>query len=278
MAVDRRFLLFVTLSFLLLTANALWNARNLPPQPAGPQAAAPADAVGGKAGEAGADGAADADAKADGAEADAVADAVDGGTDSSAIDQAGAAAEPKSDFAAEFVTLGSVDAGSSYRMLVTLTNEGAAMRRVELSSPRFLDLHDRGGYIGHLELSTAGGEGLLVQAVGAGTPAAEAGLRVGDRIVGAGRTKTTPVEIPEEFVGLLAKLKPEGDLLLDVIRDGAKTTLTAKLRRRPLEVIRPESNNVRLRGAGLPPDFVEPPSFLLTLSQDGTRDDRRGRR
>src|SRR5260221_8243222 len=52
----------------------------------------------------------------------------------------------------ELVTLGSVDAESGYRMLVTLSNAGAAVKRVELSSPRFHDLQDRSGYLGQLAL------------------------------------------------------------------------------------------------------------------------------
>ena len=72
-------------------------------------------------------------------------------------------------------------------MLVTFTNEGAAVRRVELSSPRYLDLHDRGGYLGHLELAADGGDGPAGasrrrrHARGRG-----AGVEVGDRLLEAG--------------------------------------------------------------------------------------------
>jgi YidC/Oxa1 family membrane protein insertase len=268
--VDRRFLLFVTLSFVLLTANALWNARNAPKQPAvAPGAAAPADA--GKAAAGGEEAAADGKA----AEADDPGAAPKGAEPETPTAEADAAAgqgaaadnvEADAVVPAEFVTLGSVDPASPYRMLVTITNEGAAVRRIELSNARYLDLHDRGGYLGRLELK-AGGEGLLVQAVGAGTPAAEAGLRVGDRIVAAGATATAPLVAAEDLAAALAKTKPKSEFLIDVLREGRKQTLTAKLRRAPLDVIRPESENMRQRGAPLPVDFVESPSFLLTLQQ-----------
>ena len=42
----------------------------------------------------------------------------------------------------QFVTLGSLDPTTGYRMLVTLTNTGAAVRRAEMTSPRYLDQHD----------------------------------------------------------------------------------------------------------------------------------------
>jgi YidC/Oxa1 family membrane protein insertase len=272
--VDRRFLLFLILSFLVLMANASWNVHKMRQQQAaqlaagGPAAAEPAEP-----GEVAKDGK-DADgAKDEGEEPAAPVD--EKPADAAAVppaagDAAAAApaAEQEPATPLEYVTLGSVDPASSYRMLVTLTNEGAGVRRVELSSPRYLDLHDRSGYLGQLELAADGKTGLLVRALGAGTPAAEAGLEVGDRIVAAGTKETKPVSSLAEFAGLLATARPRSTFSLDVVKSGGeRKTLSAKLRRRPLEVIRPESENVRLRGDELPPDFVELPSFLLTFQQ-----------
>ena len=63
-----------------------------------------------------------------------------------------------------------------------------AVLRIELSSPRYHDLDDRGGYLGHLVIDEeAKGDGCPVQVVGAGTPAAKAGLKPGDRILEARR-------------------------------------------------------------------------------------------
>jgi YidC/Oxa1 family membrane protein insertase len=62
---------------------------------------------------------------------------------------------------------------SDFRMLVTLTNSGAAVHRAEMASSRFRDQHDWSGYLGEVDLKDAPG-GVQVQVVGAGTPAAKA--------------------------------------------------------------------------------------------------------
>src|ERR1700742_1734260 len=56
---------------------------------------------------------------------------------------------PKEKVPEQWVTLGSADPASDYRMLVTLTNRGAAVERIELNSPRYRDVEaweDRSGY------------------------------------------------------------------------------------------------------------------------------------
>jgi YidC/Oxa1 family membrane protein insertase len=109
---------------------------------------------------------------------------------------------------------------------------------------------------------------LLVQAVVPGTPAAVAGLKVGDRITGAGLTTAAPIKTVAAFYELLFDAKPRRKLSLEVVRNaGARETLAIMLARRPLEVTRPESENIRQRGEQLPADFAEPPSFLFTLAQ-----------
>ncbi len=92
----------------------------------------------------------------------------------------------------QFVTLGSLDMNSDYRMLVTLTNAGAALHRAEMASSRFRDQQNWSGYLGELELKNVPG-GVQVQVVGAGTPAANATvggkpapIQPGDVIVGIG--------------------------------------------------------------------------------------------
>jgi YidC/Oxa1 family membrane protein insertase len=173
----------------------------------------------------------------------------------------------------EYVTLGSVDEKSPFRMLATLTNYGAAVRRIELSSQRFLDMHDASGYLGHLELIAPENDdkGLVVQAVGGGTPAEVAGLKVGDRLIAAGTKETTPIESANGLVKLLAKTKPGRALTLIVERDGKQETLTAELGRRPVDVIRPEGENVVLTGHQLPPGFIEPPSLETSFEAVGKK-------
>ncbi|MEM9660597.1 MAG: PDZ domain-containing protein, partial [Planctomycetota bacterium] len=179
----------------------------------------------------------------------------------------GGAAEPEPKAPLRYVTLGSIDDQSEYRMLVTLTSQGAAVRRSEMSSPRFLDLHGGGGYLGHLELANDGRTGLLVQTAGAGTPAAAAGVRVGDRILEAGGDELQPVASPNDLHAICRSLKPGQAINLRVERDGDALDLSAALGRHPLDVIRPESENVLLRHDKLPADFWEQPSFLLTLDR-----------
>lgn len=274
---DRRFLLFVALSLLLLIANTVWNARNAPKQPPAPVAdakqaaeadAKPADAEAAENANDDAGGA--GDAKSD--EAPPVADDVvrepADETAAQGADEDDAPA-PAANVVAEFITLGSVDPASPYRMGVTFTNVGAAVKRIELASPRYLDLHDRGGYLGHLELRAGDGRGLLVQTVVAGTPAADAGLKVGDRIVEAGASQKTlkAVASPTDFAKIIDAMRPGRDALLEIERDGQRQTLTVKLRRRPLDVVRPESENIRMRGVEAPAAYEDTPSLLLTLQQ-----------
>jgi len=253
---ERRLLLFVTLSILLIVLNGLWINKQQMQRQAAKKAAAAADHQ---------------DAVEEQAEGKAAAEA----EDASQVEEAapaeagppGEAGEAETDVPLEYVTLGSVDPSSDYRMLVMITNAGAGVRRVELASPRFLDMHDRAGYLGNLELATDAEPGLLVRAVGPGTPAAKAGLAVGDRLLEAGGKKSTALKTPADLTKALRATKPGSSFSLTVARDGARETLSASLTRRPLEVIRPEAENVLLRDDELPPGFVDPPSFLMTLAE-----------
>ena len=135
----------------------------------------------------------------------------------------------------EFVSLGSLDRDTGCRMLVTFTNQGAAVRRAELTSPRFRDLVDRSGYLGHLELENTS-KGLKVRVVGAGTPAALADIRAGDVITSVQRAKGEPdiVKSADDFEAVRTRTRPGQDFILTVVRDaGAPQQLTVKLARRP---------------------------------------------
>lgn len=246
---DRRFLTFLLLSFGIM---AVWQILNPPVPPK--KAAAPGVAAKEEA----------ADEKGD--DANAADDAQPPADDEEAADEDADAEVPLPE---EYVTLGSIDQATGFQMGVTLTNHGAAVRRIELSSPRYQDLHDRRGYLGHLEFEDAG---LVVRAVVPGSPAAAAGLKVGDRIVEAGRDEPKAVKTPEELSAVLDGVRPNQTLALVVERDGQRQSLSAKLQRRPLELVRPEVENVALRTGKIPVGFDSPPSFLLTLSElDGKK-------
>lgn len=180
-----------------------------------------------------------------------------------------AAAEEKAvaEVPLEYATLGSVDRETGYRMLVTLTNKGAAVRRAEMSSPRFLDLHDRSGYLGHLEFDPTT-DGLKVQVVGAGTPAESAGVKAGDVVTGiqVPKRELVTVKTVDEFESERKRSQPGQEVTLSILREGAPQQVAVKVVRRPLEVLRPELENIHMRDGTVPPDFVDPPSFLVSMS------------
>ncbi|MGA2060108.1 MAG: membrane protein insertase YidC [Thermoguttaceae bacterium] len=172
--------------------------------------------------------------------------------------------------AEEWTSLGSADPYDPYRMLVTFTNRGAALARIELSSTRYREIDDRSGYLGHLVMDkTLQGPGLPVQVVGAGTPAAKAGIKVGDIIqeidgkpvdsfASLDNENSTAEKLmlgrsEEERKNILERTKPGQTVKIKVLRDGKELILSAELTRRPLEVIAPEND--------------DPFSFLLTMQQ-----------
>jgi YidC/Oxa1 family membrane protein insertase len=173
----------------------------------------------------------------------------------------------------QYATLGSLDMDSDYRMLVTLTSAGAAVHRAEMASDRFRDQHDWSGYLGDLELKNVPG-GAQVQVVGAGTPAATATaagkpapLEPGDIIIGLGELNVEAVKSVDDFDRKLAATQPGRDLTLQVRRgNDPPQARVVRLIRRPFAVLRPEADNYRMRDAPLPVDFVDRPSFLVTLS------------
>ena len=229
-----------------------------PPEPPKPKAGA----VASDKDKAGADKAApdSPDAKkAEDAEAPAVAQAPPAAGDLPTVSAAPAPTQ--------YLTLGSADPASGYRMLVTLTNAGAAVLRAEMSSPRFRDQDDWNGYPGDLQLKNVP-EGAQVQVIGPGTPAASAKMQVGDVIVGVGNPQTKAVKKAADLTAALVGTRPGQEITLQVRRgDGVPQPVTLQLMRRPFAVVRPEVDNYRIRDVEVPKDFVERPSFLLTLAE-----------
>jgi YidC/Oxa1 family membrane protein insertase len=154
-------------------------------------------------------------------------------------------------FEQKWVTLGSADPKSPYRMLVTLTNRGAALARIDLNSPRYCDVDDRSGYLGEMIMDSGfHGDGCPLQVVGPGTPADEAGLKAGDLLKAI---DNQPVTDAVSLKAILAKTKPKQKVTLSFTHDGNAMTREAVLRRRPLPVIAPEDG--------------DPLSLLMTLQQ-----------
>ena len=176
-----------------------------------------------------------------------------------------------------WISLGSADPTSGYRMLVYLNSQGAAIERATLSSPKFLDLDVKRGHFGALLVDDQGGNpGCRIRSVGHGTPASLAGL-MGQRVeLGP---EGNPVNLPgdlitrvgeqslsttTEFEALLAQHKPGEVLGITVQRkeiDGTTSNqiYDVKLGRKPLDVL----DRRRLGSSDAPP------SYLFSLVQVG---------
>lgn len=169
----------------------------------------------------------------------------------------------------KFVSIGSLDPNDGYRMLVTLTSSGAAVLRAELSSPRFTAQQDWSGYLGELQLTNVA-DGVLVQVVGDGTPAALAKIAAGDVIVGLKDSKPGQKLTLQSLQAALKKTNPGKQFTMQVRRgENPPEARTVKLTRRPLALLRPEIENFEMRKVDPPANFVDRPSMLMTLPQLG---------
>jgi YidC/Oxa1 family membrane protein insertase len=178
------------------------------------------------------------------------------------------------------LTLGSYAPDSGSPLLVTFNSRGAALERVELvgrtasGELRYRDLDDTAGYLGNLALAPDGSGGCRVQVVPRGTPAAlavpsdpaeSAGLQPGDLLVSLGGMAVSSARDAE---AALSRWRPGQPVKLSVERTVAgqskSLTFTATLGVRPFELLRPEP----LETGELQP---HPASMLLTV-RDASRD------
>jgi len=231
---ERRFVLFLVLSFVVLFVHfSIMSRFNPPKRPVKPAAGAKDDANGGAKPDAKPDD--DAPPDGDGGQGE---EKPPGGEQpaepegpAQPDERAGAVAnvvpEPQTT-PRQWVCLGSADPDpkNPYRMLVTLTSRGAAVARIELASSRYRDLDDRSGHLGHLVLDPGlvppnlDGKGCLVQVVGPGTPAAAAGLQPGDVIqaIASQAIASQAVKSPAQLDAFLTKTKPGDQVELVVLR------------------------------------------------------------
>lgn len=203
--------------------------------------------------------------------------------------QPGSAPELSAEVAAdrpprEWASLGSYARDSRSPLLVTFSNRGAAIERIELTERmssgklRYRNLEERSGYLGDLALTVAEG-GCRVNVVGDGTPASKAqangsgdqtGIRVGDLLT---QVDGRPVRQPSDLKQCLQNKRPGAKISLSIRRgeDAAareiKYTLT--LDDRPFELIRPEP--VAPGGS-----MMNPPSLLMSLVQVGKKEIAQG--
>jgi YidC/Oxa1 family membrane protein insertase len=154
--------------------------------------------------------------------------------------------------APEWITLGSMNPKSKYNMLVTLTNQGAAVVRTELNTERYKDVQEHSGYIGQIvadqntsdwEALKLGG-GVIVQVIGDGTPAQIYGIKIGDRITNVRNLiteKNTQIRNFQDLRNVLLQSKPKEKIRLEIIREGKTIEQDIILEQHPIDVIRPES-------------------------------------
>ncbi len=190
------------------------------------------------------------------------------------VPPADAEAEEQAKKQPPYFVLGSLVRNSPYRMAVTIDARGGSIRRLTLSSPNYRDLDDAAGYWGQLELEDHPG-GAQIEVVPPGTPAAGAGLLRGDVLqsieLASGKDEQGPRQIQSaaEAIELLQDFRPGTEIEITYTRGGKSHTVPLKLARRPLDLIRPEAENIFLHEPELPPDFKHHPSLELQLDRVG---------
>ncbi|MFK8114967.1 MAG: YidC/Oxa1 family insertase periplasmic-domain containing protein [Rubripirellula sp.] len=144
----------------------------------------------------------------------------------------------------EWMTLGSMDPATGYYMLVTLNSTGGGIERVELTERvedggfKYRRVDVRYGYLGYLAATNSlSVDGVEVHVVGPGTPAADAGVEIGDVIVAAAGQ---PIISRDDLTEALKTTKPGETVSVEVLRGGTGTpiVLKATLSHHPLDVIR----------------------------------------
>lgn len=172
-------------------------------------------------------------------------------------------------------TLGSADPASPYRMLVTVTNLGATVERIELDGTYHADQEINSGYLGHLAAVDAGDEsGAVIGVVGPGTPAAIAGLQAGDVITSFNQQPIADAIALERAV---ARTRPRQQVEVAYRRGDESLTTSVALLRQPMQVIRPENiDELKRYWERISPEVIAPPvtnkgSFRMTFEQLGDR-------
>ncbi len=263
---ERRFVLFLVLAFLVLMINMLLSALLFPRKPPAAQKDDEVAAVEKPEKERAKPERPKAPEADDEQPADETAPANEEPPAEVAAPEEAPAANADAGPPSRRLSLGSYDPASGYRLLVTLASAGAAVERVELNSPRYREQEDRSGYIGHLAPADAPqAGGCVLQVVGHGTPAALAGLEPGDVIEQLNDKRITTAA---DFESALKETQAGDEIRLIGQRNDQPLKLSFKLGRRPLEIIRPEFNSK-------PVDVVasehDPLSLLMTIEQAGKR-------
>jgi YidC/Oxa1 family membrane protein insertase len=192
-------------------------------------------------------------------------------------------AEPVRLLPQKWFTLGSMGPQDGYNLLVTFTNLGAGIERIELTERdhhgrfKYPRTDVRHGYLGYVAATLGTDSGAIVNVVGPGSPAQLAkgsvpgGLQPDDLIVSFNQAL---VESPDDLEAELLKTKPGDTVTMQVHRPAGngnpptKLVFSADLTNHPLDLI-------RLSSRGGPDEVVgnlDQLSALITLARLGGRD------
>jgi membrane-associated protease RseP (regulator of RpoE activity) len=111
--------------------------------------------------------------------------------------------------------------------------------------------------------------GVLVVSVGEKSPAAEAGLRVGDVLVAINGSR---VGSPRDLVRQVWRAPPEATVELDIVRDGKRRKLEANLGERSEPRAHGWPLQPELFGPGLGPEYVPEIQDALRILQERIRE------
>lgn len=166
----------------------------------------------------------------------------------------------------EFITLGSLNDDGTDRYLITANRRGGTIRRVELNYRelnksdkryKYRDMVFEGGYLGELECFDSD-SGCEVAVVGAGTPAAIAGVQVGDIIKSFNGESVVNQTDLQKILADKTKSKRGQTIELGIERSGTAQQISVNLTAKPIELVRPEPGWVD-------PEFDYPESFVFSL-------------
>ena len=148
---------------------------------------------------------------------------------------------------ARLVTLGSMDPADGYSLLVTLNTRGGGIERIEVThrnaegNLKYRRVDVRHGYLGYLgtrnalDKNLASGGGAEISVVGPGTPAATAGLQIGDVIQ---TINGQSVSDEDSIVNELLKTRPGDTAEVVATRGGESKTFPVVLTEHPLDLVR----------------------------------------
>ena len=142
----------------------------------------------------------------------------------------------------EWLTIGSMDPESGYYILVTLCSTGGGIERLELTERdssgvlKYRRVDVNSGYLGYFAGSDLPDtDGVIVNVVGPGTPAAIAGMQVGDVIVGIdGKV----VAMRDDLMKMMSETRPGQSIAVEVNRAGDQRTFKVDLTEHPLDLMR----------------------------------------